>query len=49
MSRAGDMAATYGKFHAQGGADGEQDGYYLHLWLRDAKGRWRLAYDIANR
>ena len=48
MSRAGDMAATYGRFHAHGGADGERNGYYLHLWLRDAKGRWRLAYDIAN-
>ena len=42
-------AATYGKFHARGGTDGEQEGYYLHLWLRDANGRWRLAYDIANR
>src|SRR5205823_1012350 len=49
VSKSGDMAATYGKFHARGGTDGEQEGYYLQLWLRDANGRWRLAYDIANR
>jgi len=48
VSHADDMAATYGRFHAIGGTDGNRDGYYLHLWLRDAKGRWRLAYDIAN-
>jgi len=49
VSHAGDMAATYGQFHARGGGGGEQEGYYLHLWLRDAKGVWRLAYDIADR
>jgi hypothetical protein len=25
-----------------------REGYYAHLWLRDAAGRWRLAYDIAT-
>lgn len=48
VARTGDMAATYGEFLASGGTSGEQRGYYLHLWLRDAKGRWRLAYDITN-
>ena len=48
IARTGDMAATYGEFHAGGGTAGEQRGYYVHLWLRDAKGRWRLAYDITN-
>ena len=48
MSRSADMAATYGSFHAGGGSDGDRDGYYVHVWLRDARGRWRLAYDITN-
>jgi ketosteroid isomerase-like protein len=48
IARTGDMAATYGEFQARGGTTGEQRGYYVHLWLRDAKGRWRLAYDITN-
>ena len=26
-----------------------REGYYAHLWLRDARGRWLLAYDIAHR
>jgi ketosteroid isomerase-like protein len=48
IARSGDMAATYGQFRASGGADGAKEGYYVHLWLRDATGRWRLAYDIAT-
>ena len=48
MAQTADMAATYGVFNARGGTAGEQQGYYVHLWLRDAKGRWRLAYDITN-
>jgi len=48
IARSADMAATYGQFRASGGADGAKEGYYVHLWLRDAMGRWRLAYDIAT-
>ena len=48
IARSADMAATYGQFRASGGADGAKEGYYVHLWLRDATGRWRLAYDIAT-
>ena len=22
------------------------EGFYTHLWVRDAAGRWRIAYDI---
>lgn len=49
ISKAGDMAAIYGQLNVPGGPDGERQAYYLHLWLRDAAGRWRLAYDIVNR
>ena len=48
IARSADVAATYGQFRASGGADGAKEGYYVHLWLRDATGRWRLAYDIAT-
>jgi ketosteroid isomerase-like protein len=47
IAHSADMAVTYGKFQSSGGNDGAKEGYYVHLWLRDAAGRWRLAYDIA--
>lgn len=45
VSASGDMAVTYGRFRETDGST-IRDGYYAHLWLRDAGGRWRLAYDI---
>ena len=42
-----DMAVTYGRYRETDHAAAMHDGYYAHLWLRDAGGRWRLAYDIA--
>ena len=48
IARSADMAATYGQFRASGGTDGAKEGYYVHLWLRDAAGRWQIAYDIAT-
>ena len=47
VSAAGDMAVTYGRYRETDRASHAHDGYYAHLWLRDAAGRWRLAYDIA--
>ena len=48
IAKSGDLAATYGNFVARGGTDGDKEGYYVHVWVRDLKGRWRLAYDIVN-
>ncbi len=48
ISRAGDMAVSYGKFREIESATAMRSGYYVHLWLRDAAGQWRLAYDIAT-
>jgi ketosteroid isomerase-like protein len=48
VSRAGDMAVSHGKFRSFGPDAKSRAGYYVHLWLRDAAGRWRLAYDIAT-
>jgi hypothetical protein len=42
------MAVSYGKFREIESATAMRSGYYVHLWLRDAAGRWRLAYDIAT-
>ena len=42
-----DMAVTYGRYRETDHAAATHDGYYAHLWLRDARGRWHLAYDIA--
>jgi len=47
VSAAGDMAASYGRYRETDRAASVRDGYYAHLWLRDAAGRWRLAYDVA--
>ncbi|HEY7787812.1 MAG TPA: nuclear transport factor 2 family protein [Casimicrobiaceae bacterium] len=47
VSASGDMAVTYGRYRETDRASSARDGYYAHLWLRDAAGRWRLAYDIA--
>jgi hypothetical protein len=41
------MAVTYGRYQETDRASTVHDGYYAHLWLRDAAGEWRLAYDIA--
>ncbi len=47
VSAAGDLALTYGRYRQTDRAQALHDGYYVHLWLRDASGQWRLAYDIA--
>jgi ketosteroid isomerase-like protein len=48
VSKAGDMAVSHGKFRSFGPDATSRAGHYVHLWLRDAAGRWRLAYDIAT-
>jgi ketosteroid isomerase-like protein len=47
VAKSGDMAVTYGRYQETDRASSVHDGYYAHLWLRDAAGEWRLAYDIA--
>lgn len=47
VARSGDMAMAYGTYRETARSGKAQDGYYAHVWLRDASGRWRLAYDIA--
>lgn len=47
VSAAGDMAVTYGRYREIDHTPQTREGYYTHLWLRDAAGAWQLAYDIA--
>jgi len=47
VSAAGDMAFSYGRYRQTDRDHRVTDGYYAHLWLRDAAGAWQLAYDIA--
>jgi hypothetical protein len=46
VSAAADMAFTYGNYRETDRSGQVRDGYYAHLWLRDAQGTWQLAYDV---
>jgi len=48
ISNAGDMAVSWGRYRETDRAFDVREGHYAHLWLRDAQGRWRLAYDITH-
>jgi len=47
VADSGDLAVSYGKYREIARSGKSSEGYYTHLWLRDAAGRWRIAYDIA--
>ena len=40
LARAADLAVTAGPLHAPDSA------WFVHVWLRDANGRWQIAYDV---
>lgn len=48
ISRASDLAYTYGAYELTAKDAGVERGYYLHVWRRDAKGRWRLTADVMS-
>ena len=47
VASSADMAVTYGHYREADRNGAASEGYYAHLWVRAADGRWRLAYDIA--
>jgi ketosteroid isomerase-like protein len=47
VSAAADFAYTYGRLRRVDHDGRAHAGYYVHVWLREASGAWRLAYDIA--
>jgi ketosteroid isomerase-like protein len=48
VSRAGDFAYTYGSYELTARDAAVERGYYLHVWRRDAPGRWRLTADVMH-
>ena len=41
-----DLAFTYGSFQFSGSSD--IAGYFVHVWRKDSRSRWRLVADIVN-
>ena len=48
IATSGDLAFTYGKYTADYGRGRIENGYYVHVWRRDARSAWRLVADIQN-
>jgi ketosteroid isomerase-like protein len=42
-----DLAFTYGKYTTVNEPNAET-GYYVHVWRRDAAGKWKLVVDVQN-
>jgi len=47
IARSADIAVSYGRVRETPVEGAAREGGYVHLWLRDRRGAWRLAYDIA--
>ena len=48
IATSGDLAFTYGKYTTVNQPNGDESGYYVHVWRRDADSKWRLVADIQN-
>ncbi len=48
VSKAADVAVSWGRYRETGRAFDVHEGHYAHLWLRGTAGGWRLAYDITS-
>lgn len=42
-AKSGDLGYTYGSYELREDGQTKEQGYYAHIWKRDAKGRWRIA------
>lgn len=45
VSRSDDLAYSYGRLHLLG-ARAKAPGHYVHVWLRDRGGRWRIVAEL---
>ena len=45
VSRSDDLGYSYGRLHLLDGA-GKAPGHYVHVWMRDRGGRWRIAAEL---
>ena len=50
VSLAGDLGYTYGTYEIKDPQSGErkENGNYLRIWRRQAKGKWKVALDLLN-
>jgi ketosteroid isomerase-like protein len=49
LASSGDLGYTYGSYTAIARDFGPDIiSYYVHVWRRDAKGDWKLVFDVAN-
>ncbi len=50
IAASADLGYTYGKYWAPGiGEKGaEETGYYVHVWRKDARGDWKLVFDVTS-
>lgn len=46
VSESADLAYSYGAVHFDRSAGRAVDAHYIHLWLRDPRGEWKLAIDV---
>ncbi|MEO6726062.1 MAG: hypothetical protein ABIU20_04430 [Blastocatellia bacterium] len=44
VARSGDLGYSYGKYELK--AEKAEKGYYARVWKRDAKGDWRIVFDV---
>lgn len=48
IASSNDLAFTYGKYTTVNDPKGIETGYYVHVWRRDATGKWKLVVDVQN-
>lgn len=48
VSNAGDLGYCYGSYELTKGDGKVEKGYYTRVWKRDAKGNWRIVFDVDN-
>ncbi|MBS1791125.1 MAG: nuclear transport factor 2 family protein [Acidobacteria bacterium] len=44
VARSGDFGYSYGKYELK--TEKPEKGYYARVWKRDAKGNWRISFDV---
>ena len=48
IASSNDLAYTYGGYTTVNEPNGPESGYYVHVWRRDAAGKWKLVIDVQN-
>jgi len=49
VSSSADLGYCYGSYELrEGGGAKTEKGYYARVWKRDARGNWRIVFDLSN-